>query len=85
MFEKYVRDPVFGYIGLTEVEKNIVDTYPVQRLRGIKQLSVVDYTYPGGTHSRFCHSLGTMHLAGRIAESLDQMERSRTRTGRGRE
>ncbi len=70
MYSKYIRDPVFGYIGLTEVEKNIVDTFPVQRLRGIKQLSVSNIAYPGGDHSRFSHILGTMHLAGEIAESL---------------
>lgn len=70
MYTKYIRDPVFGYIEVTEVEKNIIDTPPVQRLRGIKQLSVTDIAYPGGTHSRFLHALGTMRLAGKIAESL---------------
>lgn len=70
MYIKHVRDPVFGYIGLTDVEKSIIDTFPVQRLRGIKQLSVTNITYPGGDHSRFSHALGTMHLAGKMAESL---------------
>lgn len=70
MFEKHVRDPVHGYIGLTEVEKEIIDTYPVQRLRRIKQLSVSSIAYPGGDHARFSHALGTMHLAGKVAESL---------------
>ncbi|MFB6216354.1 MAG: HD domain-containing protein [Candidatus Aenigmatarchaeota archaeon] len=67
---KYIRDPVFGYIGVTEVEKNLIDTRPVQRLRRIKQLSVSNIVYPGGDHSRFSHALGTMHLAGEMAESL---------------
>lgn len=70
MYAKHIRDPVFGYIGVTEVEKNIIDTFPVQRLRGIKQLSVTNIAYPGGNHSRFSHALGTMYLAGKIAESL---------------
>lgn len=70
MYVKHVRDPVFGYIGVTEIEKNIIDTFPVQRLRGIKQLSVTNIVYPGGSHSRFSHALGTMHLAGMMAESL---------------
>ncbi len=74
MYVKHVRDPVIGYIGLTDVEKNIVDTYPVQRLRGIKQLSVSNFTYPGGDHSRFSHSLGAMHFAGKMAESLKSEE-----------
>lgn len=70
MYSKYIRDPVFGYIGITEVEKNIIDTYPVQRLRRIKQLSVSNIAYPGGNHSRFSHAIGTMDLAGRIVEGL---------------
>jgi len=70
MFIKYVRDPVHGYIGMTDVEKQVIDTLPLQRLRGIKQLSVTYITYPGADHSRFSHVLGTMHLAGQIAENL---------------
>ena len=70
MSSKYIRDPVLGYIEITEVEKNIIDTPPVQRLRRIKQLSVSDIAYPGGTHSRFSHAVGTMKLAGEIADSL---------------
>lgn len=76
MYEKYVRDPVYGYVSVTGAEKNIIDTFPVQRLRGIKQLSVSNIAYPGGDHSRFLHSLGTMHLAGKMAESLGHEEKS---------
>ena len=70
MMIKYVRDPVHGYIGITDVERKIIDTWPVQRLRGIKQLSIASIVYPGGDHTRFAHSLGTMHVAGQIADSL---------------
>jgi len=67
---KYVRDPIHGYIAITDVERMIIDTWPVQRLRGIKQLSIASIVYPGGNHTRFSHSLGTMHVAGQIADSL---------------
>lgn len=70
MYTKHIKDPVHGYIGLTDVERDIIDTFPVQRLRGIKQLSVTSIAYPGGDHSRFSHALGTMHLSGKIIESL---------------
>lgn len=70
MFIKYVRDPIQGYIGMTDVERRVVDTRPVQRLRGIRQLSIGSITYPGGDHTRFSHALGTMHVAGQIVESL---------------
>lgn len=70
MFIKYVRDPIHGYVGMTDVEKRVIDTWSVQRLRGIKQLSVASITYPGGDHTRFSHALGAMHVAGQIADSL---------------
>lgn len=70
MFVKYVRDPIHGYVGMTDVEKRVIDTWPVQRLRGIRQLSVASITYPGGDHTRFSHALGVMHVAGQIADSL---------------
>lgn len=71
MFVKHIRDPVFGYISITEVEKNIIDTRPVQRMRRIKQLSVSNAVYPGAVHSRFSHSLGVMHISGEMVDSLE--------------
>jgi len=70
MLVKYVRDPIHGYVGMTDVEKRIIDTWPVQRLRGIRQLSIASVVYPGGDHTRFSHALGAMHVAGQIADSL---------------
>lgn len=70
MFVKYIRDPVHGYVGMTDVEQKVVDSWPVQRLRGIKQLSIAYVVYPGGDHTRFTHALGTMHVAGQAVESL---------------
>jgi HD superfamily phosphohydrolase len=70
MFIKYIRDPIHGYVGMTDVEKHIIDTWPVQRLRGIRQLSIASVVYPGGDHTRFSHALGAMHVAGQIADSL---------------
>lgn len=66
----FVKDPVYGYIRLTDSEKNIIDTRPFQRLRRIKQLAVSYLVYPAANHTRFEHSLGTMHLAGILGESL---------------
>lgn len=58
-----IRDPIHGYILVNEFEKKILDSRPMQRLRNIKQLAGAHLTYPGAEHSRFGHSLGTMHLA----------------------
>ncbi|MGQ4834299.1 MAG: hypothetical protein ACP6IS_10455, partial [Candidatus Asgardarchaeia archaeon] len=41
-----IRDPIYGYIGLSERELRIVDTIAFQRLRRIKQLAMTDIVYP---------------------------------------
>ncbi len=64
------RDPVHGLIKLTDQEVAIIDQLPFQRLRRIKQLAMAHLVYPGALHTRFDHSLGTLHTAGRI---LDQV------------
>ncbi|MFH0896779.1 MAG: HD domain-containing protein, partial [Candidatus Bathyarchaeota archaeon] len=68
-----IRDPIHGYISMSSVEKDIIDTRPVQRLRRIKQLSGAYFTYPGAEHSRFSHSLGVMHLAGILGNHLKEL------------
>ena len=55
---------------MTEVEKSIIDTLAVQRLRRIRQLAGAEYVYPAANHTRFEHVLGTMYLAGVVAENL---------------
>jgi|YelNatPaOPRAMG01_1025707.scaffolds.fasta_scaffold23109_3 HD superfamily phosphohydrolase len=67
-----IRDPVHGYICVTEVEKAIIDLPVFQRLRRIRQLAGAHLTYPGAQHSRFEHSLGTLHLSGVAVNVLAQ-------------
>lgn len=47
-----------------------MDTAVFQRLRGIRQLAMAHLVYPGAFHTRFDHSLGTMHVASRICDRL---------------
>ena len=68
-----IRDPVHGYISISSIEKEIIDSKPMQRLRRIKQLSGAYFTYPGAEHSRFLHSLGVMHLAGILGKHLEEL------------
>ncbi len=70
---KRIYDEVHGYIGLTDVELEIVNSEVFQRLRFIKQLAAAWYVYPGATHTRFSHSLGTMYLMGLIAQKLFEL------------
>lgn len=60
--KKQIYDNVHGYIGLTDTELRIIDTPVFQRLRHIKQLGPVYLVYPGATHTRFSHSIGTMFM-----------------------
>jgi HD superfamily phosphohydrolase len=64
-----LKDPVHGYVYITETEKEIIDSLPVQRLHRLRQLAGAEYVYPGANHTRFEHSIGVMYLAGRVAEN----------------
>jgi hypothetical protein len=64
-----IKDPVHGYVYITQEEKTIIDSYPVQRLHRLRQLAGAEYVYPGANHTRFEHSVGVMYLAGRVAEN----------------
>jgi len=57
------RDPIYGFILLTDAEKEVIDTPLFQRLRRVHQLALTKYVYPSAEHSRFVHSLGVMHCA----------------------
>jgi HD superfamily phosphohydrolase len=64
-----IKDPVHGYVYITEAEKNLIDSYPVQRLHRLRQLAGSEFVYSGANHTRFEHSIGVMHLAGKLAEN----------------
>jgi HD superfamily phosphohydrolase len=67
---RLIRDPVHGDIFLGSLQASIVDTPVFQRLRYIKQNGLLHFVFPGAVHTRFGHSLGTMHTAGRVFSSL---------------
>jgi hypothetical protein len=71
---KVVRDPVHGYIELDNITISLIDTIPVQRLRRIRQLGFSNLVYPGANHTRFEHSLGTMHLASILSGRIEATE-----------
>lgn len=69
-FVGQVLDNVHGFIPYTAAEKKIMETQLFKRLQSIKQLSVVNWVFPGSEHTRFIHSLGVMHIADKMAISL---------------
>jgi hypothetical protein len=74
---KKLRDPVHKDIYLSRAEVRLLDTPEMQRLRGIRQLGAAFYVYPGAQHTRFEHSLGTLHMARRIMASIEALTRHR--------
>jgi len=64
-----IKDPVHGYVYITEAEKQLIDSYPVQRLHRLRQLAGSEFVYSGANHTRFEHSIGVMYLAGKLTEN----------------
>ncbi len=70
-YSKQVRDPVLGWIWLTEDEVKFVDGCAfIQRLRYVNQLGLAHLVYPTARHTRFEHSLGVVHLVTKIFQVL---------------
>jgi hypothetical protein len=71
-----IADPLYGYLRITlsragEIaEPDVIDNPWVQRLKRIHQLQSSWWVFPTAEHSRFAHSLGTMHLAGELARQV---------------
>jgi HD superfamily phosphohydrolase len=73
-----IADPIHRYILYTRPdgapgessEQDLIDSPWMQRLRRVPQLQSARWVFPAAEHSRFQHSLGAMHLAGRFAQQL---------------
>ena len=73
-----IADPIHRYILYTRpdgspgeaTEEHLIDSAWMQRLRRVPQLQSARWVFPAAEHSRFQHSLGAMHLAGRFAQQL---------------
>ncbi len=61
-----IRDAIFGDIFLSDEEFELINTYEMQRLSRIKQLGFSYLVYPGATHTRLAHSLGTRYVVEQI-------------------
>ena len=66
----FIKDPIHGYVRISQTERSVIDTEPVQRLKRIRQLAGSEFVYPAANHTRFEHVIGTMHLAGTLGEAL---------------
>jgi hypothetical protein len=68
---KIIHDTVHGSVRVDGVLRDLMETYDFQRLGGIRQLGLAYLVFPGANHTRFEHSVGTAHVAGEMAASLD--------------
>jgi len=65
-----IYDSVHGFIHFNDLESALIDTDVFQRLHYIHQLGISYMIYPGATHTRFEHSLGTMQIATQIFDQV---------------
>ena len=70
---KIINDPVHGFIKIPyEIIFDIMEHRCFQRLRRISQTGLLSLIFPGATHTRFHHAIGTMHLMFNALEILKQ-------------
>lgn len=77
-----LMDPIHEGIPLYTHERVCIDNPLFQRLRWIVQNDITSFVFPGATHTRFQHSIGAMHIAGRLFQTVVQQhlaEKSSTR------
>jgi HD superfamily phosphohydrolase len=75
-----IRDPLWNNIRVDALGEALIDTPAFQRLRYVRQLGHAYLVYPGATHSRFEHALGTYHLARRTLALMEEREELRAVT-----
>jgi HD superfamily phosphohydrolase len=69
-----LRDPVYGVVPITAIEKDILKLPLMNRLKNIKQLGLAYLAFAGANHTRFEHSVGAMHVAHLMATGLELNE-----------
>jgi hypothetical protein len=70
--KKIINDPVFGFITIqSELVFDLIEHPYFQRLRRIKQLGLSYLVFPGATHNRFEHAIGTVHLMHSAISTLE--------------
>jgi HD superfamily phosphohydrolase len=65
-----IKDPIHGYIELSEVEKELIDHKISQRLRYIKGPAGLSLVYPGADIALFGRTLGFLHMTRVFLEYL---------------
>jgi len=77
---RIIKDCIYGHILIPFLCSSFMDVPEFQRLRRVRQLGMAHYTYPSAVHTRFEHSLGVMHLAGKMVDQLRKFVEISNRT-----
>jgi len=64
-------EPLYRTVPVNEWELGLLSLPCLERLRYTKQMGLVHLIFLGAMHTRLEHSIGAMHLAGKIAASID--------------
>jgi uncharacterized protein len=78
-----MADPIHGLIHFDRNDPShnvllaVTNTFAFQRLRRIRQMGLAEFVFPGATHSRFVHSLGSAHLMIQVIEHFNRSQSSR--------
>lgn len=70
-----ISHPLYGQLNFPPVVHELLETAPVRRLKGVKQLGFKYRHFPGAVHTRYTHSIGTAHWARKIGEQLGWSEK----------
>lgn len=73
---KHLNDPVWGTIELYPWEVALLDTPLMQRLRGVRQLGLAQYVFPGANHDRLEHACG---VVGAVEATIQALRRQTER------
>jgi HD superfamily phosphohydrolase len=65
-----IYDPIHQVIPVASWEQLVLNSWSMRRLQRTFQTSYNFLALPGATHTRYAHSVGAMHLAWRIYESV---------------
>ncbi len=66
-----IKDPLHGYIGVSEIEKKIIDLRLTQRLRNIRSPAGTHLVFPGVDTSVMGRMFGVMYVTEVFVEHLD--------------
>ncbi len=79
-----MADPIHGMIRLRrhyashQLILDVINSRAFQRLRRIRQMGLAEFVFPGATHSRFMHSIGSAWLMIKTIDHLQQDEGARS-------